>query len=54
MKTASLTNYPLNLTNWKLFEGDVRIFYFLHYENNFQDMVINEVDHDEAMNKENT
>lgn len=41
-----------NVTNWKVFEGDEKILYFILCENTFKNMVIDEGDHDEAMNKE--
>ena len=43
---------PNNVINWQVFEGNEHIFHFLHCEDTFKDMVIDEVYHDEAVNKE--
>ena len=41
-----------NITNWKVFRGDEKILHFLHCEDTFKDIVIDQGYHDETLNKD--
>jgi hypothetical protein len=40
---------PDNITNWRVFDDDQQIINFLHMEDTFQDVVIDEGTHDENL-----
>ena len=39
---------PENVTNWKIFEDDVQILYFLTTQYTFKDFAIDEVEHEKS------